>query len=376
MPKLPPEERAKPFYVDVVDVAEEAESIVVQSYHTTEALRRMRGQAEAKRILRSETRPQIPTFKRLDAFLEEPDEETRYRIDELWPSGGNVLISAQYKAGKTTLVHNVISSLVDGRPFLGRFKTTPVTGRVVVLDFEMPEGEARRWLRNTGIVRAEAVMYAGMRGQAAAFDVTDQECREEWSVQLRAVECEVLVVDCLAPIAAALGLDEKNDADMGPLLQGLNALAAAAGVAELFLIHHMGHSHERARGASGLLGWPDALWKVVRPGDDPAGPRYFSAFGRSVDVPEGALVFDEQSRCLSLADGGRSRRQAGGKSGTDIDSYVQQLVAAGVPDFGREQLKAWAANHGIALPGNTGMLSQITKAVRAWRKSERLPEPE
>lgn len=373
MPRLSKAEidNATPYDLGLLLVPE-AEPLPALGYHVQEALNRMQGQEEARRILRRQHRPQIPQPKSLAAFLAEPDEATRYRIEGLWPSGGHVLLAAQYKAGKTTMVHNLVRSLVDGAPFLGQFDTAPVSGRVVVLDFEMPEAEARRWLRDTGIERADAVMYMNLRGRAAAFDPTDPACRAEWAELLRTVGCEVLVVDCLAPIATALGLDEKDG--LGPLVDSLTTLGTEAGGAEVLLIHHMGHNHERARGDSRLLGWPDALWTVARPGEDPAGLRYFKAFGRSVDVPEAVLVYDGQSRTLSLGDGGRKRRAEARTFGNGVDAYVQQLVRAGVPEgFGRERLKAWADSHGIALPSNNGQLAQITKGVKEWQESERLP---
>jgi hypothetical protein len=59
--------------------------------------------------------------------------------------------------------------------------------------------------------------------------------------------------------------------------------------ADGMVVHHMGHAGERSRGDSRILDWPDASWKLVREDlDDPASPRYLSAFGRDVDVPEGA----------------------------------------------------------------------------------------
>jgi hypothetical protein len=73
----------------------------------------------------------------------------------------------------------------------------------------------------------------------------------------------------------------------------------------------MGHSGERARGASRLRDWPDVEWRLVREktenGDvDPAAPRYFSAYGRDVDVPESRLVFDPATRHLTLEGGSRA----------------------------------------------------------------------
>src|SRR5690606_27485149 len=55
-----------------------------------------------------------PVAKRLDEMFREPDVDTPYLIDGLWPEGGRVLFSGAAKAGKTTLTANVIRSLVDG----------------------------------------------------------------------------------------------------------------------------------------------------------------------------------------------------------------------------------------------------------------------
>lgn len=52
--------------------------------------------------------------------------------------------------------------------------------------------------------------------------------------------------------------------------------------------------------------WPDVEWKLVREDpDDPASPRFFSAYGRDVDVPETRLVYDPAARRLSAAGGSR-----------------------------------------------------------------------
>jgi hypothetical protein len=107
----------------------------------------------------------------------------------------------------------------------------------------------------------------------------------------------------------ALGLDENRDA--GRFLVALDALVHEAGICELFAIHHMGHSGERSRGDSRLADWPDATWKVVREdADDDASPRYFSAYGRDVEVHEGRLEYDQAARRLAYAGGSRKQKQA------------------------------------------------------------------
>ncbi len=121
------------------------------------------------------------------------------------------------------------------------------------------------------------------------------------------------VIDCLSPILSALGIDENNNTEVGRILDGITATAEAAGVEEVLLIHHMGHAAERSRGASRLLGWADVNWRIVRKRDDdnpggdtdPDAPRFFSAYGRDVDVREGRLLFDPDTRHLTYVEGGR-----------------------------------------------------------------------
>jgi hypothetical protein len=81
-----------------------------------------------------------------------------------------------------------------------------------------------------------------------------------------------------APVLDACGLDEKTES--GRFLVPFGELLGRIGVEEACIVQHMGHNGERARGDSGLLGWPDANWKIVRK-DRRGGPstRYFSAFG-------------------------------------------------------------------------------------------------
>jgi transcription termination factor Rho len=63
----------------------------------------------------------LPPLIRLDEFLATPDEDITYRVDQLWPVGGRVVLAAAWKAGKTTLLGNLIRALVDNQPFLGRY---------------------------------------------------------------------------------------------------------------------------------------------------------------------------------------------------------------------------------------------------------------
>ena len=93
---------------------------------------------------------------RLDEFLAQPDPPVTYRIERLWPADGRVLLAAQYKAGKTTLIGNLLRTLVDGDPFLGRYPVVRPAG-VYLIDDELHPNTLRRWLREQQIANPQRI---------------------------------------------------------------------------------------------------------------------------------------------------------------------------------------------------------------------------
>jgi hypothetical protein len=199
----------------------------------------------------------------------------------------------------------LIRSLVDGDPFLGRFTVNTPAGRPVLIDDELSENMLRRWLRDQGIVNTDAVGdVVSLRGRVGAFNLLDDRRRGQWVQRLADQGCDYLILDCLRPVLDALGLDESHDA--GKFLVAFDALLIEAGIADACLVQHMGHVGERARGDSRLLDWPDATWRIVRETDEPGSPSYFTAHGRDVDVREGRLSFDPETRRLTYTGGSRA----------------------------------------------------------------------
>lgn len=264
-----------------------------------------------------------PTFTTLTAFLAQPDEAVRYRVDTLWPENGRVLLAAQYKAGKTTLRDNLVRSLVDGEPLLGEFAVQPVDGAVAVLDLELSEGMMRRWLRDQGVQRTDAVIPVPLRGNARALNLLDDQTLTWWAEQLRARGVEVVILDCLRPALDALGLSEDKDA--GRYLVKFDELLDRSGAREGVVVHHMGHLAERSRGDSRLRDWPDVEWQLVRVDpEDPRSSRIFTAMGRDVDVPARNLAIDPATRRLtaSMAADIRTEREL-----RSISELIDQVVA-------------------------------------------------
>jgi hypothetical protein len=251
---------------------------------------------------------QRPELVNLVDLLAEPDEDATYRIDEVFPTGGRALLAAQYKAGKTSMMGNLIRSLVDGDPFLATYHTEKV-GRVVLVDTELDKRMLRRWIRDHGIRNSGAVDVICLRGKLTTFNIVDETIRAEWAALLRGAE--FLILDCIRPCLDAIGLSEDKEA--GIFLTAFDALCMEAGIHEACVVHHMGHGSERSRGDSRLLDWPDVIWKIIRDTEDDeseGGDRFFSALGRDVKVGEAQLDWNEETRAISICGGGRSDKRA------------------------------------------------------------------
>lgn len=279
------------------------------------AVERLRITREANRVLDAEARGAVvtPAPVSLRDLLTEPDPDSPWLLDGLQPRDSRVVLAAPYKSGKTSLVANLVRSLLDGEPFLGQYEPAPLTGCVVLLDFEMSRRQLKHWYRDQGITQDDRLVILPMRGAAASFDLRDPDVLAAWVTRLRALGASYLVLDCLRPVLDALGLDENHDT--GRLLTPLDVLLVDSGCLNCLLVHHMGHSEERSRGDSRLRDWPDVEWRVVRKDANPASARFFVAFGRDVDVPEQQLGFDPATRRLTVIGGSRSEQAAQGAVG-------------------------------------------------------------
>lgn len=217
--------------------------IVLPSGETIDAevskeLTRLRIRDKARRLFDAENKGEVepPEILTLRELLARPQPDVAWRLAGFQPANTRVMLSAQYKAGKTTLVGNLVRSPVDGDPWLGRFEVAAV-GRVVILDFEMGENQLAAWLADQGIENDDRITVIPMRGKASTFDVLDETTRSEWAQRL--ARFDYLIIDPLRPILDALGLDEHHDG--GRFLTALDELCDQAGIPDNLVIHHMGH---------------------------------------------------------------------------------------------------------------------------------------
>lgn len=318
-----------PDFNDAADDAVEAELAFNRAVNTE--AHRLRVREAAGKILAEEhsIATTEPPTQRLDRFLAIIDDPAVYRIEGLWPVGGRVVNSAQFKAGKTTLVANVVRALTDGEKFLGTFNVRQPAGTIVIFDDELDQRMMRRWLRDQNIINTERVEVVSLRGCVGSFNLLNDECRARWAKKLRDVFASVVILDCLRPVLDALGLSEDKDA--GRFLVAFDALLAEANASESLVTHHMGHNGERSRGDSRILDWPDATWSLVREkpeeGEEPDANarRYFKAYGRDVDQPEVLLTYDHENRALCVA-GGSRKDTAIDEVVPDVLAYLSHLV--------------------------------------------------
>jgi hypothetical protein len=332
---------------------------------------------EAKRLYDQDLageKPQ-PYSTPLAELLAEPDDDPQYRIDGVWPTGGKLLFAAQYKAGKTTLVGNAIRCLADGDQFLGQ---PPGTGHfaspgdhsfsvrqlnpgeaIFIADLELDRRTLRRWLRDQNIYNTDRVRAESFRGKLDEFDILDPARLEEWAQALRSWAIKILVVDPIGPLLATYGFSEESNTDVSKVLAAIDTLAADAGIEEVLLVHHMGHSGERSRGASVFRGWPDAEWRLVYEETErgkepkPDAARFFIAQGRDVAVPESRLEFDPETRHLSIAGGNRAQHAAT-KNSPDVLKAV-----TGNPGANKSVLEQAWVDAGVSLHAGRGALKTL-----------------
>lgn len=261
-------------------------------------LRKMRISAEARHRFNSEHAQRKELKFWTGEELAGCDVVREWRIEDLISSGSNVLINAAYKSGKTTLILNMVRSLARGGYFLGTKKVHRKAKMVRVIDMEMPLATAKEWIMQMGLHTQANVEYAFLAGRAGDLSLFDDRHLNELATKLEGTE--VLIVDPVGPLMAALGLDENSNSDIRKMLYALTVLKTRCGASELVVVHHAGHADKgRARGASAFGDWPDTIIDLrnTQP-DDIDGLRELRARGRDINY-KCQLFYDTATRELS-----------------------------------------------------------------------------
>ena len=271
----------------------------------TEAFESMLVQRDARSLLNAEGwEPPVANGSLAEQLAKEP-EPVEWHIPGLAFVGGNVLVVAAAKSGKTVLLLNVLHSLVSGDALFGHFEVNAIPkGRGVAWwNAELTENQALDWLRKMDFPRPEDVHPEHLRGYAMPFEV---QAVEDWAVQwLRERNVMVWGID---PKSALFSGEENSNTENGEWLKAIDRIKRRAGVETLFLVHHAAESPDtsdeedtsvrllKARGATRLQGWADVLWSYSGRFDE---PRYLAAVGRDVDTaPFGGMHMNPSTRML------------------------------------------------------------------------------
>jgi len=259
----------------------------------------------------------VPT---LTDELKLPDDDPTWIIDKLWPTGGNILLTAAYKSGKTTLVNNVIKSLSDGNEFLDHYDITPHTGRITYFNYEVDERTMRRWIRDAKIANTDKITMVHLRGMRLPITIPTVE---DYVVDLlQASQTQTWIVDPFARAFSGCG-DENSNSDVGVFLEALDVIKERAGVENLILVAHTGRNAEegnqRARGATRIDDWADVRWMLTKNETD---ERFLSASGRDVEQPEFMLSWDASARRMSRGQSISKTQRTKAKKVDDVLAYI------------------------------------------------------
>ncbi|MCH1867056.1 AAA family ATPase [Nocardioides sp. CFH 31398] len=243
----------------------------------------------------------------LSDLMIRPRRHEQPRIDGLMGMPHNAVIAAQFKSGKTTLGSNLLRCAADGLPFLGR-AVHMGGGRVAWLNGEMDRDDFNDYLAPMGIGHPERIAVRNMRGRR--LNLMNDYIADEFIAWLKTHEVEWLWIDSWRVLCSWCGVNENRNDEVDPLTERIDSIKREAGVQTFTALAHTGRAAkdegtEHARGATALDDWQDSRWVLTKIGGD----RFLYVEGRGVELPETRLVFDPDTRLLSLGEGNRQQHR-------------------------------------------------------------------
>lgn len=253
----------------------------------------------------------------------------RMLIGDLWPWGHIPVLGGNPKAGKTTLVADLVRALtVPGYRFLGRFEPAELSEServrgVVLINAETPaeDMEAAIGLDEEPDL---TVYHLEDLGGAASFDVTAPDAYDQWAHELAdCYQCDgtddrtpfVVVVD---GVTAILGNDTRR---YGEWYAAFRALMRECDVPNALAVAHHTLSGDHLMGGVEAQAGADGLWTYSSADcDDPGASRWFSVRPRlgGVAIPATRVALSEE---------GRPVMDAGEQSEAE-----RELMAGGLPE--------------------------------------------
>jgi len=257
------------------------------------------------------------------------------------------LLSAQAKAGKTTLVSLLIREMLAGGHLLG----CPVSrGRVIVVS----EESSQDWL-----IRRDR-LELGDNAEVICVPFITKPSAADWLTLLRQGYLDIqerpvalVVFDTLSHLWPVQEENSNSDQQLALMpMRGLSELGPA-----VLLIHHAGAAGLRSRGATELEGFADQLahLELTNPADPACRDRRFTVRGRLTSSPERLSI--------SLTADGEEYQVLNGNL-KPIRSGIWQTLAGLLPGRPpgftiRELRGAWP--QGEPVPGEEAVYTTLTR---------------
>lgn len=304
--------------------------------------------------------------------------EPKPLVERLLPEGGNLLLTAQRKSGKTVLIFNLAESLTTGKPFLGALDTECLAGRVGILNFELTPGLVTDYTQKM-VTNPDRVLVVNLLGRANPL--ASDRGRTALAAHLRTHAVEVLIVDPFS--GAAAGVDENSNSEVRQWLDELHRWSMEdAGARALVLSNHAGWSSDRSRGASSLEDWANVLGLLtLADKESKSSARFFGAFGRLGEVPEDRLDFDATTRALTMSGvGGRRKAKAAASAASlapRLLPFVTEAPASGNAIIERARSGGVKGSRAALLGAIAELLAlgRIVNASTGKRPAYRLGKP-
>jgi len=225
-------------------------------------------------------------FTSLGDLLNEAEELVNWLVEDHLPAGGDSLLVAKPKVGKSTLARCLALAVARAEDFLG-FKTTQ--GPVFYLALEEKRSEVRRHFQAMGAREADPIFIFCAPSPADGLAQLRQAIKGRKPV--------LVIVD---PLFRFVRVKDGNDyAAVTTALEPLHVLARESG-AHVLAVHHEGkggrQGGDAVLGSTALFGSVDTLLIMKR------GEKYrtLSSIQRyGTDLEEITLDYDEETRTLS-----------------------------------------------------------------------------
>lgn len=343
-------------------------------------LNRVRARAEALKVER-EAKEQVeaeeaarlwkpPVREGIATFLAVEPAVPSFHVDGLWPHGGTVVLEAAKKWGKSTMMRNLVESVIGGAAFLNRFRVSAPFARAVVIDMELTHRQAWNYWHGAAL-RDDQMELWRLRGSAGTMALRDPRVRGHVVARLRDSGADLVVLDPLGPVLRVCGFEENSNDDVGRLLDIWDEVLSDAGVTASVIPHHMGHGAERARGASVIGDKADAIWTgtYAVQGED-SGPRFLKARGRDVELESSQVDYDPVTRAMTMSldptrrsDVSKSKREEK-KVAAEMERVTQARAALEANPSGFPSVRALKDYLGVTWDGTR------CKAIRETLEAE------